>query len=642
MCAGNWFTISILLLSCLAACRGAERGRALTRNEITLRRAQVIAAATEEVRLPERFQPLTPVDASRSGKVALGRAAERTFALVADDDESAILVVDADAMVEVSRLALDARPGHVLIAPSGLVFVTLASHARVDQLALVDGRLQRVRSTRVAVDPAGMAITKGGALLVASRWGHALSVFDARTLALQREIALARDPYAVELLNDGRALVTHVVGGRVSIVDPTSGHVDVLDASRRDLKQLRRSRKYQMKSEPTGPSGPGIETHRRAVQAFAAARIGDGRVLVSATLADGSPALGGSGYGGGTFSVRTQAGVELAVSADGASVEVPPGTSRFVSDDCLLPRASAWDAESELLIVACAGTKRVIGLGTEGAYAGRLLWARSVDEGPTGLAIDTTQGRWFVWSQHAGTLRAGDLPRPGHSIAVTTIHLAREAPLPENVARGRVLFHRAGNSIKAAGDGRACASCHPDGRDDGITWHTRIGPRQTPILVGRLEDTAPYGWNGRSASLEEHMKITLRRLHSSNLDAREQADILAYVRWLEPPQSPSRGEPMVAKGRELFTAEGRCTTCHPLGNTTDGELHDLGAAAETDRLLMFNTPSLRFIARSAPYYHDGRYASLDALLRDPASGMGSHADLSDDERRALIAFLQTL
>ena len=31
---------------------------------------------------------------------------------------------------------------------------------------------------------------------------------------------------------------------------------------------------------------------------------------------------------------------------------------------------------------------------------------------------------------------------------------------------------------RLSGDGRACASCHPDGRDDGLVWSTPNGPRQ--------------------------------------------------------------------------------------------------------------------------------------------------------------------
>ncbi len=70
----------------------------------------------------------------------------------------------------------------------------------------------------------------------------------------------------------------------------------------------------------------------------------------------------------------------------------------------------------------------------------------------------------------------------------------------------------------------------------------------------------------------------------------------------------------------------------------------------------FKTPTLRNIARTAPYMHDGRFATLEEVVehynsgisrsetldpnlgKHPASGLG----LSDTEKKALVAFLRTL
>ena len=51
-------------------------------------------------------------------------------------------------------------------------------------------------------------------------------------------------------------------------------------------------------------------------------------------------------------------------------------------------------------------------------------------------------------------------------------------------------------------DGRACASCHPDGRDDSITWATPNGPRRSIMLSGRIADTAPFSWSGTEQTLK--------------------------------------------------------------------------------------------------------------------------------------------
>ena len=50
------------------------------------------------------------------------------------------------------------------------------------------------------------------------------------------------------------------------------------------------------------------------------------------------------------------------------------------------------------------------------------------------------------------------------------------------------------------------------------------------------------------------------------------------------------------------------------------------------------------LASSAPYYHDGSAATLDALLRDAAMvhGMADLEDLTDQEITDLAAYLETL
>ncbi|MFO0548851.1 MAG: c-type cytochrome [Polyangiaceae bacterium] len=91
----------------------------------------------------------------------------------------------------------------------------------------------------------------------------------------------------------------------------------------------------------------------------------------------------------------------------------------------------------------------------------------------------------------------------------------------------------------------------------------------------------------------------------------------------------------VARGRQLF-GEAGCAACHLEGSGTDGEMHALGASASVD------TPTLRFISGTAPYFHDGRYLTLEDLLADPDSKMGTSAALPASDRDALAAYLETL
>lgn len=116
------------------------------------------------------------------------------------------------------------------------------------------------------------------------------------------------------------------------------------------------------------------------------------------------------------------------------------------------------------------------------------------------------------------------------------------------------------------------------------------------------------------------------------------------------------------RGRRLFLGRAGCGACHGGPNFTDEAFHNTGAGwpADAGRFLVtgvatdsgrFKTPTLREVARTAPYMHDGSVATLDSVVAFYASGGGANpyldADirpfaLTGDERRALVAFLEAL
>ena len=171
------------------------------------------------------------------------------------------------------------------------------------------------------------------------------------------------------------------------------------------------------------------------------------------------------------------------------------------------------------------------------------------------------------------------------------------------VAQGRALFHTAGDA-KIAHDGRACASCHPDGRDDGLVWPTPEGPRQTILLAGRVGRGAPFGWRGQHATLKEHMRQTMKNLHGAGLSDAEYDALEAWLLSMKGP--PSLGRPLdevEQRGRVVFEESAGCGGCHlESGGFSDHGVHDVGSATATDREKGFLAPSLRFVAESAPTF----------------------------------------
>jgi YVTN family beta-propeller protein len=225
-------------------------------------------------------------------------------------------------------------------------------------------------------------------------------------------------------------------------------------------------------------------------------------------------------------------------------------------------------------------------------------------------------------------------------------HIALGGPPPDSARRGQILF----NSARMTFQGQfTCASCHPGGGADGLNWDlTRDGLGNfvnTRSLLG-VRDTAPYGWYGTSPTLADRVTGTLRTLHRHEPTAAEVADLTAYLRTLAPPRPLPQSESSEAatRGRALFAGKAGCARCHEGATLQDGGKHDVGTLTPGDPYRRLDTPSLRGVARTAPYLHDGRAATLeDIFIRHNAGRRhGAAHRLTPAELRDLVAYLESL
>ncbi|WP_437484264.1 cytochrome C peroxidase [Sorangium sp. So ce1014] len=652
-----------------------------------------------------------PLDPTHAGSgVALADLDGRTLAFVADEDDRALHTVDLDARAALARTPLAGRPAQVIVLGDGRVVASLRDRGLLEVLEPTGAAapLARLCLVPVASEPVGLAMTPDRAtLLVASRWAPALTSFATADLRRLGELPLARDPGAVVASADGRrAFVAHAVGGRISVVAlgdggaPTSARELPTDGVEwRPRAALSKLSSWvappvpsgAARSAPAGRKGLGavqapapVRVDRRGSQGFALARAANGAIFAPIALVDPGPGTNSGGYG----AARAQTAIDhiAVVDALGERADVPPVSTHLGTQGCQLPRAAAIAPAEEVLLVTCLGRDEVIAYDARARIPGqtkaagsardRELYRARVGSGPTAIAVDSARGRAVVFTRFDGELTILPAARAPASAVIRSpskelsgelpvVVLPRASRLDERRAEGQRLFHAAGGR-RIAFDGRACASCHPDGRDDALTWSTPEGPRQTPVLMGRLDGTAPYGWEGDKKDLEGHFARTLSRLGGAGLTAEERDAIFAYLRAMEPPGGaadltaeeraaivapPPAGAAkagvhaaLAARGEALFNArEAGCSSCH-VGDelTTDGARHDVGSATRFEAVRAFDTPSLRFIGRSAPYYHDGRYPTLLALLDGVDGTMGHTAHLSAQDRRALVAYLESL
>lgn len=118
------------------------------------------------------------------------------------------------------------------------------------------------------------------------------------------------------------------------------------------------------------------------------------------------------------------------------------------------------------------------------------------------------------------------------------------------------------------------------------------------------------------------------------------------------------------KGWQLFSSDRlKCTECHSGFNFTNGSVQNNGLYAEYEDpgryrvthdsadLAMFKVPSLRNVAFTGPYMHDGSIETLEEIVDHYAAGGKHHPhqselitgfNLSQEERLNLLSFLYSL
>jgi cytochrome c peroxidase len=257
----------------------------------------------------------------------------------------------------------------------------------------------------------------------------------------------------------------------------------------------------------------------------------------------------------------------------------------------------------------------------------------------------------------------------------------------EKVALGRQLFF---DTRLSRDRSISCATCHrpnrafSDARPVAVGILGRVGRRNAPALVNRGYGRA-FFWDARQQTLEEQvlkpiedpneMDFSVEQASSRLGLAREEISraLSSYVRSILSGNSRfdrfANGDRTALsdeeqRGLSIFRGKGNCTACHVGPNFTDERTHNTGVAwrpstgsgqggfvDEGAGRGAFKTPTLREIARTAPYMHDGSLATLDDVVRfyDRGGTLNPYLDeeirpigLDTSEKQALLAFLLAL
>jgi cytochrome c peroxidase len=274
---------------------------------------------------------------------------------------------------------------------------------------------------------------------------------------------------------------------------------------------------------------------------------------------------------------------------------------------------------------------------------------------------------------------------------------------PAKERLGRLLFF---DPLLSGPGTISCASCHnpalswSNGLQRSIGASAKVLAQRVPTLLD-VAWSPVLGWDGKFRDLEnvafgpmtnpDIMNNTetelLRRLNAipgyvaafanafpgEGITRRNVEEALAtfertivsgtapFDRWVQG-QEDAIGEP-AKRGFDLFNGKAACAECHQGSSFTDGSFQDIGTAKDDDvgrgrffpdsvkLRYAFKVPTLRDVARRAPYMHDGSVATLQEVIdlydrggidRPGRSELIHPLGLSPQEKADLIAFLATL
>ncbi len=313
-----------------------------------------------------------------------------------------------------------------------------------------------------------------------------------------------------------------------------------------------------------------------------------------------------------------------------------------------------FDNQDRAVAVAPSPTGNYLAVAHPGTGVVQLLDAFTLDLAGSlpGAGEGLRDLRWvgdtlITWAWLDRTVAAWRVGEPGElpTLLWSAASVAEE-PLTPTVLLGKKLFYRSGD-VRISKDGYlACASCHPDGEHDGLTWDFTSrgeGLRNTTSLLGRGGTDMGYlHWSANFDEVQDFENDIRNQFGGTGLltdaDWAETSDTLgsakagrsadldalaAYVTSLA--QTPVSPHPASPSGEAAFLAAG-CADCHPAPAYTDSDLselrlHDVGTLTDASggrlggELTGIDTPTLLGVFSTGPWLHDGSALTVEDAIR---------------------------
>ena len=578
--------------------------------------------------------------------------------LVANPDSNSVSLLAAGDLSLLGEVPVGVDPRTVAIDDAGLRAYVACRGS--DSVAAIDlASRQVVAQATVGVRPYGVVVDpSGGRVYLAEQARDQVRVLDAGTLATRAVIPTLDMPSGLAVSADGRRLyVAHLLTSHISVIQVRLHNV-LLPLLVRGGSGHGAAPPGNLRSDyPT--SSIALWPDSNLVQSIVLSPDGRRGYVPHTRSNSANRALT---FDTTVFPLVSLLDLEAGTQMTGKQIDLgtvdPPGVG--------LPFDAALSPDGGVLWVANAASNDVSVIDVARS---RLIAHVEVGDNPRGIVLSLDGRTAYVNNTLAGTVSAID----ARTYRVVDTATATAIPLPPILLTGKRLFHTSDDPRMSRAQWIACNTCHFDGEHDGQTWRFGFaGPRNTTSLLGMIQ-TYPLRWSGEwdeSADAEFAVReeslgagLIAGKMHcvASPADCADQPPnqgrsndldcLAAYIDSLPVPLSPghAHGEPLTdseRRGQGLFAEPALgCVGCHPPPLYTDLLAHDVGTATQDERIgPAYDTPSLRGLWQSAPYFHDGSAATLrDALTRPSAgsehdvTGLLTEAELAD-----LIAYLLAL
>ncbi len=555
--------------------------------------------------------------------------ADGEWLIATDPDRDQIHVVDVHQGVQTHMIALDpgVQPWRIAEDSTGTVHIVLRGDGTVASMRPEDLQVQVTAS--LCPQPRGIAVDEADDVWVACAGGELVVVHDGIVAGREDAPVDVRDIW----FDEGERFVSTFRDARVYGPDG--------DTYR--LPNLARASRFASNGETLHPSvawrtrplpaGGYIMVHQLATDRPLSLTTGDADDGPADPGGDddgfgdgsGGGVDGGSDYGGGESSCMGIVTTAVTIGdRHGDMITTGPIAKGIGAVDV------AFDGtKTRVAIVSAAGNfegeHRVIVFS-----AGHLRdpqpdrcqdqhWLQKVPGQPVAAVFDQI-GRLYVQMSEPAQIVRYDIDGNGQS----RIGLTGKS----RADTGHTLFHELGAAEIS------CASCHPEGADDGRVWNfAPIGPRHTPALDVGLAGTEPLHWQGDLADFAALVdEVMVGRMGLPGQPPERAAAMERYVYAFDSGPARRHDSSTVARGAQAYASLG-CASCHGSGAQPPA---DFGFG------FMLQSPPLSGVGLHPPYMHDGRAATLRDAVMDMIGRVTPAATVDAGMVDDLVAYLETL